>query len=58
MPKYEVTIKQTEIYVFEEIEADSEQDAEAKAWERFTDDENAKQKYHHDSDGDTEVFEI
>lgn len=52
--KYEVELKQEEIYVFEDIEADSEEDAENKALELY---EKDKETYHYDSDTEIEVFE-
>lgn len=57
MPIYEVTIKEIEIYVIDEIEANSEDEAKEMAWELITDDEG-KQKYHNDSDGKSEALEL
>lgn len=56
MPKYEVTIKQIEIYVFEEVEADSEDAALEKCYEIMDTDE--KNKYHSDSDSDGSAYEL
>lgn len=58
MPKYEVEIKETEVYYFEEIEADSAEEAENKAWELLTATDSAKEEYHHNSDGASSATEI
>jgi hypothetical protein len=51
--KYEVTIKQIEIYRLE-IVADSQYEAEKLAWEKFAADKN---QYHNDSDSEIECIE-
>lgn len=57
MPKYEVTIREIEIYVVP-VEAENEDQASEIAWEMITENEDSKYKYHNDSDGETEVEEI
>jgi len=52
MPKYEVTLKEIEIYVVN-VEAESEKEAKNKAWEIL--EENGRDKYHNDSDGEAEI---
>lgn len=55
--KYEVTLKEIEIYRFE-IKADTEDDAVEAAWNILLEDPNGKCNHHHDSDGDHEVLEL
>ncbi len=55
MPKFEVTVKQIEIYNFE-FEAEDEESAIEKADEIMGTDE--KYKYHNDSDGECTAYEI
>ena len=54
--KYEVTLRETEIYVIE-VEADSEEEATENAYIIF---ENASEKgiYHYDSDSESSAYEI
>ena len=53
MPKYEVTVKEIEIYVIPDIEANSEDEAITKAYEIL--DAGEKWKFHSDSDGEAVV---
>lgn len=57
--KYEVTLREIEVYVLD-IEADSEEDAIQKAWCELS--ENGKDRrgeYHNDTEtGNCDVFEI
>lgn len=56
--KYEVTIREIEIYSLE-VEAETDEEAQDKAWELLTEgDEKNKGQYHHDSDGSSEAYEI
>ena len=55
MPKYEVTLKETEIYRFE-VEADNAGSALDTAYELL--DSDKKQSYHQDSDGESEVNKL
>ena len=52
MNKYEVTLKEIEIYVIN-VEAESEYEAKVKARQIL--EENGKDKYHNDSDGEAEI---
>jgi len=52
--KYEVLIKETEKYSLRVL-ANSEDDAINKAYEML---EESKDRYHDDSDGEAEAFEI
>ena len=56
MPKYEVILKEIEIYVVE-IEAETEEEALDKAWDTVMTKEG-KLNYYHESDGDSEVHEL
>lgn len=56
MPKYEVQLKDIEIYRVE-VDADSEDDAIDKAWEAI-ESEEGKMNYHEDSDGVSVAFKI
>lgn len=56
MPKYEVEIREIEVYRIV-VEADCEADAEDKAWEMLTDGTN-KDQYHNDSDGEARAVEL
>ena len=56
MPKYEVTLKEIEIYVIT-IEACDHDEAIRKAWDML-DSEESKQNYHHDSDCEDEFYEL
>lgn len=53
MPKYEVTIKEIEIYLISDIEANSEYEAITKAYDIF--EAGEKFKFHIASDGEAEV---
>lgn len=57
MPKFEVTLREIEIYFIEEIDADSEEDAVEKAYELISD-EKGRQTYHDDSDSEPEACEV
>lgn len=57
MPKYEVILKEIEIYNIE-IEAETEVEACNQAWELLTESESNKAKYHNDSDGESSASEI
>jgi hypothetical protein len=57
MKKYNVIITEKEIYVIEGIEANNKNEASNKAWEMLTSMDD-KDKYHVDSDGETEVDEV
>lgn len=54
--KYEIILTQKEIYVFEDVEAENEEDAINKVLEIF--DGDKKQEYHYDSDTDIEICEV
>lgn len=54
--KFEITIIQKEIYTFENIEAENEEDAKNKVLELF--DSDKKQEYYYDSDTDIEIYEV
>lgn len=54
--KYEITITQKEVYTFENIEAENEEDAKNKVLEIF--DSDKKQEYYYDSDADIEIYEV
>ena len=56
MPKYEVTLKEIEVYHFDKIEAVDRSEAEEKAWALLSGDD--KYKYHQDSDGESEILEL
>ena len=55
MPIFEVMLKEIEIYLFSEIEAKNEEEAEEKAWSLLT--EETRPQYHYDSDGESEIYE-
>lgn len=57
MPKYEIKLIEKEIYRFDSIEAETEEEAIDKAIELISTEEG-KNDHHHDSDGDFEVYEI
>lgn len=57
MPKYEVVLKEIEVYVVR-VEADSEESAIDKAWDEITDCEEHKFKYHNDSEAESKAYEI
>jgi len=57
MPKYEVVIKEIEAYVVT-VTADSEYEASLQAWELLAESDASKYKYHYDSEGESEAFEI
>ena len=50
--KYEVTLKEIEIYVVN-VEADSEEEAKQEAWATL--EENGRSSFHTDSDGEAEI---
>ena len=54
MPKYDVTLKEIEIYRVEGVEADSEFEAYEKALEKIESDQG-KQEHHEESDGEYEL---
>ena len=54
--KFEVTIKEIEIYEME-VEAEDKDAAIEQAWEMI-DTEEGKAKYHNDSDGESSAVEI
>ena len=54
--KYEVTIKQIEQYIIDEVEAASEDEAIKKAWEMMG--EKGKEHFHDDSDSESEAYEL
>lgn len=54
--KYEITLTQKELYVFEDIEAENEQEAIDKVLDIF--DSCDKNLYHYDSDTDIECSEV
>lgn len=56
MPKYEVTLKEIEIYTLE-VEAKSLDDAIEKAWNEIQE-YDGKDKYHNMSDGSATATEI
>jgi len=53
--KYEVTIKEIEIYIIE-VDATDEDNAYDKAWDKLGSDD--KDDYHSNSDAETEVKEL
>jgi len=54
--KYEIILKEIEVYVLD-IEADSEDEALQMAYSKI-DSEDGRANYHHDSDGEYEIFEL
>lgn len=56
MPKYEVVLKQSEIYIVTVV-ADDEEEAKELAWDKLSSDDNNKYDYHHDSVGETMMVE-
>jgi hypothetical protein len=56
MKKYTVMIKEIEIYIIEDVEAESEGEAEGIAWDML-ERSNGKQIYHSDSDAECEAYE-
>ena len=57
MAKFEVTVKEIEIYVFDEIEADNEMEAREKSYELLNT-KGIKEDHHNDSDGEIIAIEI
>ena len=55
MPKFDVILKEIEIYEFPDIEAETEFDAIERAYELLYSKE--KHNYHNDSDGEAEARE-
>ena len=56
MKKYDVTIKEIEIYRIEGVEAESEADAEDIAWGIL--ETTGKDNYYVDSDGEADALEV
>jgi hypothetical protein len=56
MPKYEVKLKDIEIYVIK-VRADDKDNAIDKAWEMICT-EDGKSEHHYDSDGEGDATEI
>jgi hypothetical protein len=56
MPKYEVKLKDIEIYVIK-VRADNKDSAIDKAWEMICT-EKGKAEHHYDSDGESDATEI
>lgn len=57
MPKFEVIIKSTEVYLFGSIEAESEDEAKEEAL-TVLETRQGKAEHHHDSEGSEEVYEL
>ena len=57
MPNFQVKVTSTEVYIFPSIEADNEEEAKDKALILLEDNGN-KNKYHDDSEGSEEAWEI
>lgn len=55
MKKYEVEIKVIDVYLFPEIIAENEKEAEEKAGELYY---KNKEDYYYDSDSEVEIIEI
>ncbi|MCP4493286.1 MAG: hypothetical protein GY820_39180 [Gammaproteobacteria bacterium] len=55
MPKYDVEIKEIDIYIIEGVDATDESDAIDEAWELL--ESEGKDKYYYDSDGESEAIE-
>lgn len=56
MPKYDVTMREIEIYIVEDVEADDESEAYEVA-QLLIGTEEGKQKYHSDSDAEYTAYE-
>lgn len=57
MPKFIITLKETDIYVVEDIEAENEAEAFEKALDEIATEEG-KHQHFHDSDGTYESEEV
>ncbi len=57
MPKFEVTIKTTEVYILPSVDADSEGEAISKALD-VLDEPGNKGAYHSDTEGSEEAHEL
>ena len=55
MATYEVTIRETEVYIVE-VEANNDFEAEDQAWKKL--EQEGRDGYHNDSDSDVEICEI